>query len=132
MNGVDTLLKLNVGKVMLCAFPYSNSLSHSKNKHIGVLNSTLHQLTCCHSDKLLFFDTNKFISDFKLTEKGMYLSIRQRQTIAILIAFNINIVINNITITSCRDESVLSRQPNSTMINFNCNNITLTNNTSLN
>ncbi|KAF9805535.1 hypothetical protein SFRURICE_020920 [Spodoptera frugiperda] len=35
VNGVDTLLKSNIGKIIVCAFPYSNTLSSSKNKYIA-------------------------------------------------------------------------------------------------
>ncbi|XP_047507600.1 uncharacterized protein LOC125059061 [Pieris napi] len=59
VDGVSTLLKLNIGKLMLCAFPYSDTLSEVENNHIFKLNNTIHMLTCRHSDKLLYFDTNK-------------------------------------------------------------------------
>ncbi|KAF9794134.1 hypothetical protein SFRURICE_009511, partial [Spodoptera frugiperda] len=113
VNGVDTLLKLNIGKIIVCAFPYSNTLSYSKNKYIGVLNSILYKLTC-QNEKLLFFDTNKFISNLIFNKKGIHLSKKCRQKIAILIANNINTVITNITDSSCSDKSVLSRVSNST------------------
>ncbi|XP_063890493.1 uncharacterized protein LOC135116837 [Helicoverpa armigera] len=54
VKGIDTLLSLNIGKLMLCAFPYSDSFSEYQNKCIFNLNNTLHMLTCCHSDKLLY------------------------------------------------------------------------------
>ncbi|KAF9803764.1 hypothetical protein SFRURICE_012063 [Spodoptera frugiperda] len=113
VNGVDTLLKLNIGKIIVCAFPYSNTLSYSKNKYIGVLNSILYKLTC-QNEKLLFFDTNKLISNLIFNKKGIHLSKKCRQKIAILIANNINTVITNITDSSCSDKSVLSRVSNST------------------
>lgn len=113
VNGVDTLLKSNSGKIIVCAFPYSNTLSSSKNKYIGVLNNILHKMTC-QNDRLLFFDTNKFISNLIFNKKGIHLSKKCRQKIAILIANNINTVITNITDSSCSDKSVLSRVSNST------------------
>ncbi|KAF9807565.1 hypothetical protein SFRURICE_006367 [Spodoptera frugiperda] len=70
VNGVDTLLKSNSGKIIVCAFPYSNTLSSSKNKYIGVLNNILHKMTC-QNDRLLFFDTNKFISNLIFNKKGI-------------------------------------------------------------
>ena len=117
VNGIETLLKLNIGKIMLCALPYSNSLSDNDNNTVHNLNNLIYMLTCHHNDKLLFFDTNKFVSNFTLTQEVMFLPKKYKQLIATLIAFNINSVIGSITQTSISDESVLLSYTNNTVIN---------------
>ena len=119
VDGIDTLLKLKIGKTMLCAFPYSDSFSQDVNNGIYRLNNLIYTLTCCHSDKLLYFDTNKFVSGFKLTQEAMFLPRKCKYLIATLIAYNINAVIGNIT--QCRlsrlsDETVLFSNSNNTII----------------
>lgn len=97
VDGITTLLSLDIGKIILCALPYADTLSTEQNNFVHYLNNTLCMLTGCHSDKLLFFDTNKFISGFKLTQEAMYLPKQCRFLVARLLAFNINSVIGDIT-----------------------------------
>lgn len=97
VDGIDTLLSLNVGKIMLCALPYADTFSKEQNNYVHYLNCTLNTITCRHSDKLVFFDTNKFINGFQLTQGTMYLPRRYKYFVASLIAYNINSVIENIT-----------------------------------
>lgn len=118
VDGVGTLLRCNIGKLMLCAFPYADTFSDAENNHIFKLNSTIHMLTCCHSDKLLYFDTNQFVSGFKLTQRGLSLSGHSRHLIAMLIAYNINEVIANITNCRISDESVLPSYTNNAVTDY--------------
>ena len=55
----------------------------------------MYNITCRHSDALLFFGTNKFISNFIMTPDSMYLSTRFKKLIANLLAYNINNNIRN-------------------------------------
>lgn len=91
IKGIEYLLQLNVYKIVLCAFPYTNRHLHKKiNSKVHYLNNLLHTLTCRHSDILTFFDTNSFISDFYLTKDTMYLSKSSKNKIATLVAYNID------------------------------------------
>lgn len=103
-------LELGLGKLILCAFPYSDSLSPQENQHIFKLNLILYNLTCRHND-VLYFDTNNFISNFKLTRGTMYLSRRSKLIIAKLLAFNINDSVIN-TITQSLDKPTVSSSTN--------------------
>ena len=90
---VQTLLSMqNKSKcsITLCAFPYCQNLNTEQNIKIQELNILMYNLTCRHSDALLFFDTNKFISNFTLTPDTMYLSRKFKKQIACLLAYNIN------------------------------------------
>ena len=94
VNGINSLLKHNLkGKYILCALPYSNSLSEKENNYIFKLNNLMHHYTCRHSDHLLYFDTNNFVRDFVLTRETMFLSKKNRHLLATLLAYNIHAVI---------------------------------------
>ncbi|KAJ8733607.1 hypothetical protein PYW07_014158 [Mythimna separata] len=114
VNGIETLLKLKLCKLILCALPYSNSLLDHENEYIFTLNNTMHILSCRHSDRLLYFDTNNFVRDFVLIREHMFLPKNSRHVLATLLAYNIHAVINNLTEIRLRDESVLSSIPNNT------------------
>lgn len=116
-NGINTLLKLNLKNIMICALPYSDCFSDTQNSYVHTLNNFIYTLTCCHRDKLLFFDTNKFVSEFHLSRESMFFPNKYKDNIATLIAYNINIVIAN-NMTKCRisDEPVLTSYSNNTVI----------------
>lgn len=97
---ITSLLNLDAYQIMLCAFPYSDALTQSQNEHIHSLNTILYNMTCRHGDKLLFFDCNKFITHFMLTQDRMYLPKKYKNLIATLVAYNIESVIGNITKSS--------------------------------
>lgn len=88
---VQSLLDLSYKtkcKLILCAFPYGSNLSEEHNKCINRMNLHLYNLTSCHSD-VSFFDINKFIFNFKLTQDTMYLSHYLKRRVATLLAYNI-------------------------------------------
>ncbi|KAJ8728789.1 hypothetical protein PYW07_006485 [Mythimna separata] len=114
VNGIETLLKLKLGKLILCALPYSNTLNNHENDLIFKLNNVMHLLSCRHSDRLLYFDTNNFVRDFILNREHMFLPMKSRRLLATLLAFNIHTVIDDLTGIRLRDESVLSRIPSNT------------------
>lgn len=108
VNGIDTLLKLRLGKLILCAFPYSDNLLAQENDYISSLNTLMHILSCRHSDRLLFFDTNNFVRDFVLIrDHYMFLPKISKHLLATLLAFNIHAVNDDLTETRLSDESVL-------------------------
>ena len=83
------LNKKNNCKFIICALPYSQEFTSTQNRHIYDLNMLIYNITCRHSDAILYFDTNKFIRKFKLTKDTMYLPISCRRQIAKLLAYNI-------------------------------------------
>lgn len=103
-NCFETLSNLNVFNIIICAFPYSVSLTKEANNDIYLLNNYIHTLTC-YNNLFSFFDTNNFISGFKLTEDTMYLSKKSLKKIATLVAYCINAVICNITKISFNNDS---------------------------
>ncbi|KAJ8703610.1 hypothetical protein PYW08_016952 [Mythimna loreyi] len=121
-NGVETLLKLKLGKLILCALPYSKNLENDENDYIFGINNLMHILSSRHSDRVLYFDTNIFVRDFVLTWEHIFLPRKSRRKLATLLAFNINTVIDSITGIRLSDEAVLSSLPSNTVIdslNFN-------------
>ncbi|KAJ8712698.1 hypothetical protein PYW08_008002 [Mythimna loreyi] len=116
VNGIETLLKLKLGKLILCALPYSSSLHDYENDYIFSLNNLMHILSCRHSDRLLYFDTNNFVRDFILIREHMFVPKKSRHLLANLLAYNINVVIDNLTTIRLSDETVLSSIPSNTVI----------------
>lgn len=108
VNSIEYLLALEAKKVMLCAFPYSASFTPSQNKYIHCLNTLMFNVSCRHSDTLLFFDTNKFIGNFKMTKDAMYLPKKSKANIAKLIAYNLNHYIQCLNIHPLTTESLNS------------------------
>lgn len=91
---IKCLLDKNVKKIVLCAFPYSSSYSRAKNQRIYYINNLMYQLTCCHSDKLFFFDINKFITNLVVTKRHVHLHKKYKDNVAKLLAYNIDIFYN--------------------------------------
>lgn len=90
LKDFSSILSLKVRKIILCALPYSKHYSQEQNNSIHVLNTLLFNLTCNHSDKLVFFDTNKFTNNMLiLTGNSFYLPKKIKKKIATLLAFNI-------------------------------------------
>lgn len=69
-------------KITICAFPFCMNMSQSYNEYVYNLNLKLYNLTCCHSDRILYFDTNSFIHNFTLTEGTMYLAMKEKKRLA--------------------------------------------------
>ena len=84
---LNNIVENGIKKIIFCSLPFSNLLSESKNKSIHYLNTLIYNLTC-HSD-ILFFDCNKFITYFKLTQDTLYVSKKTLLNIAKLLAYNI-------------------------------------------
>lgn len=84
------LNETNNCKFIFCALPYSKYLSDEQNRHIYNLNMLIYNRTCHHSDAILYFDCNQFITDYKLTNYTMYLPPSCRRLIANLLAYNIH------------------------------------------
>lgn len=93
-----------LGKLIICALPYSKSYSTKQNDNVCKNNLLIYNMTCRHSD-ILFFDTNKFISNTLLTRDTMYHSKRSLRIIAKLLAYNIFDPVISI-ITQLPDEPV--------------------------
>lgn len=91
---IDTLVSsynngTRKGNTMLCAFPYSKSLSAEQNQRIYYMNLLMYNLAR-HLNDIIFFDTNNFIKNFILTEDTLYLSYFYKKQIANLLGYNIN------------------------------------------
>lgn len=89
INYFDSIIALKVRKIIMCAFPYSKALTEAQNAQLHKLNNLMFNLTFCHRDRILFFDTNKFIRNFVLTRDTMYVPLSSRRQIATLLAYNI-------------------------------------------
>lgn len=91
-KSVETLLDLHSRmkcKFILCNFPYACNLTELQNKSAHRMNIHLFNLTCHHSDAILYFDMNNFIHNFTLTRDTLYLSNKYRKLVATLLAYNI-------------------------------------------
>lgn len=104
INCFEVLSSLKVFNILVCAFPYSISLSQKENNYIYSLNNLVQTLTY-HYNLFSFFDTNSFIGSFRLTKDTMYLSKKFRIKIATLVVYCINSVISNITKSSFNNDS---------------------------
>jgi hypothetical protein len=107
----ETLTKIvssNI-KMIVCAFPFSKTLSMKQNNDIYNLNSILYKLTLYHNN-VSYFDTNKFINrSFVLTRGNSHLPRKYLVNCAKLLAYNIismDPVMNSIT--SAKAELALS------------------------
>uniref|UniRef100_A0A2A4JIG9 Uncharacterized protein n=1 Tax=Heliothis virescens TaxID=7102 RepID=A0A2A4JIG9_HELVI len=90
INLIVHLNEVNKIKFILCALPYSDSLTREQNSHIFNLNMLSYNSTCRLVNAVLYFDINEFTYDFKLTEYSMYLPARCRRHIANILAYNIH------------------------------------------
>lgn len=91
--GVKLMLELHQKtscKFIICALPYSNSLTNEQNRHIHNLNMFMYNITRQHRDSIVYFDTNLFIKSFILTKEVMYLPLSFKRQIASLLAFNLS------------------------------------------
>lgn len=94
---IMALTKKGVDKVIVCAFPYSKCMTHKENENAHYLNNLIYKLTFRYK-KFLFFDSNRFISNSKLTQYTLYLPYNKKIHIAKLLAYNISdSVINSLT-----------------------------------
>jgi hypothetical protein len=75
-------------KIILCAFPYASNMSY--DSYDINLNLYMHHLTGHHNDVFLFFDCNKFVTKFTLTQDTVYLSNSFKKRIAHLLAYNLS------------------------------------------
>lgn len=81
----------NIKKVMLFAFPFSQSLTENENTIRHNLNLNLHSMTCRHDDKFHFIDTNSILSKyFYLTEENYNLSKYDKRQLAHVLYYYIN------------------------------------------
>lgn len=119
VNGIDTLLKLKLGKLILCALPYSSNLHDQENNYICNLNNFMHYLSCRHSDRLLYFDTNNFVRDFVYIREHMFLPKKSRHLLATLLAYNLHAVIDNLTEIRLSVEPVSSTSNNAEIDSLN-------------
>lgn len=115
----EMLSGLKVKKIFFCALPFSRNYTEQDNNCIHLLNTLLFNLTQRHSDKFVFFDTNKFIDNsFTLTGSSLHLPYKFKIKLATLIAYNIN---NNFFIDK---KNIFCNQHISTSTNSNTTQMT--------
>lgn len=88
MSTLNIIEKTGIGKIILCALPYSQSMTYQYNNKIAYFNSLMYHATC-FNNKYHFFDTNKFIKRFTLTSDKMFLPKKYFMSLMDLLAFNI-------------------------------------------
>lgn len=84
-----SLLKVVCRNLIICSFPYVNSVTNVENNHIYSLNQHLYNRTC-HTSDILYLDLNKFVKNCFLTNDRICLSNYFKKMIATLLAFYIN------------------------------------------
>lgn len=77
-----------IHKIILCALPYSSSMSYERNIEISDLNAMLCNVSFYNS-KYQFFDSNKFVKHLKLNASRCYVSKKIKISIAKLLGYNI-------------------------------------------
>lgn len=88
LQALSNIEQHGIGKIILCALPYSKIVSDEHNNSISKINAVLYNATC-YNCNYHFFDSNKFIKHFRLYRDRMYLSRKCRLAVAKLLAFNI-------------------------------------------
>lgn len=88
MSTINDIERSGIGKIILCALPYSQNMPYYYNNRIGHLNSIIYN-AICFNKKIHFFDINKFIKRFKLTSERIILPKKCYHTLVDLLAFNI-------------------------------------------
>ena len=121
---VTQLLALDCSKIILCAFPYFENLSNSKNNYIHMLNKHLHLLASHYCDKLICLDINNFVDKLRSTRDTVYLPIKFRTVIARLLSYFIHTDIGNMSkFSSVIDTATISSNTNGQVVTLNeCSN----------
>lgn len=88
MSSLNIIEKSGIGKIIISALPYSQSMSHYMNNKIAHLNSLLYHATC-FNNKYHFFDINKFIKRFTVTSLKVNITKQYLKTLVDLLAYNI-------------------------------------------
>lgn len=77
-----------IGKIIICALPFSNWISENENTKLDYFNSIFYKLSV-YGRTISYFDTNKFVKNFVLTRKRTHLPRRYLRDCANLLAYNI-------------------------------------------
>lgn len=88
MSTLTIIEKTGIGKIIICALPYSQSMTYHYNNKIAHLNSLIYH-AICFNNKYHFFDINKFIKRFTLTSEKIFLPKKYFLSLVDLLAFNI-------------------------------------------
>lgn len=97
IKSLYNIVELGIGKILLCAFPYSQSLTNEQNKFIYSINNLIYSMTY-HCNDIFYFESNKFVTNYYMTGGNFYLPKKQKKTIASLLAYNIyDPIISSIT-----------------------------------
>jgi hypothetical protein len=107
---LELVEKSGIDKIILCAFPYSQSLPYQNNYKIGQLNSLMYNAICLNK-KYHFFDLNKFIKEINFMSDELLISHKNRLQLVKLLAFNIEpfLIKNTVTSQSTFGDSVDGR-----------------------
>lgn len=87
MLTINDIERSGIGKIILCALPYSHNMPHC-NTRIAYINSLMYN-AICFNKKVHFFDLNKFIKHFKFSSGKIMMSKKCTFTLVDLLAFNI-------------------------------------------
>lgn len=74
--------------MIVCALPYSRSVTYERNSKISEMNSALYNVTA-YSDKMHFFDLNKFCKSVRFHKNRVSIAKRCKVAIAKLLAYNV-------------------------------------------
>jgi predicted nucleic acid-binding Zn-ribbon protein len=88
MLTLNIIEKAGIGKIIICALPYSQSMSYYQNNKTSYLNSLIYH-SICFNNKYHFLDLNKFIKRFTLAQDQILLPKKDFLTLVDLLAFNI-------------------------------------------
>ena len=103
----------NVIKVILFAFPFSQSLTQYENNMRHNCNTLIHTLTCRQSNKFHFIDTNICIGKyFYLTKDRYYLSKFYRRQLAELLSY---FILNSVNLLTNQTTASIEQNNNSDM-----------------
>lgn len=92
---VESLYSLEVNKIVMFTFPYSNSLPQAENNLRYKLNITLH--TICNNNLIHLIDSNNIVSKpFYLTKGRYYLSNYLKRQVAVSLSYYFNITAKNL------------------------------------
>lgn len=110
MKYMDTLCSLQLNKIVMFTFPYSNSMSQAENDLRHKLNLTLHTISC-NNKCIHVIDSNNIVSkNYYLTKGRYYLSNFNKRQVAVSLSYYFSITAKNLATQSASIEHCINNQ----------------------
>lgn len=111
----ETLCTLQVNKIVMFTFPYSNSLSQAENEIRYKLNMTLHTISC-NNNLIHVIDSNNIVGKkYYLTKGSYYLSNFDKRQVAVSLSYYFSITAKNLATKTTASIEQQNDIPNMTL-----------------